>query len=104
MMHLLAQASPGAQRHFFLADHNTFYNHQLTASEASDLPAGRQASGAAKTAGASQLPAAVSSLPTALKLCNKKGHGGSMNVIVPGIGPPATVTLVKENHHDLVTF
>jgi len=27
-----------------------------------------------------------------------------MNAIVPGIGAPATVNLVKENHHDLVTF
>ena len=35
----------GCERLFFLADHNTFYNHQLIASEASDLPAGRQASG-----------------------------------------------------------
>jgi hypothetical protein len=43
-------------------------------------------------------------LPAALKLCNKKGHGGSMNTIVPGIGTPATVNLVKENHHDRVAF
>jgi hypothetical protein len=27
-----------------------------------------------------------------------------MNAMVPGIGAPAIVTLVTENHHDLVAF